>query len=764
MICLVRLFSIALCVIIWRSSYAFASDCIALEHWTFTETGSSISKPIRVGFSLTDPIQGITNPAGSYATEIVPASLSRFDRPAIYIPSIGGLSNILIDGVAAVLPVADYASVGPVVPLVHSANRSRPISIELIIRRDTTSYAGLWKSSPVLCDYSVSARLQAVDDLWQRRLPNATAVLCLALSALFWAIFHYTGKRLAIYKLFAIALLLWAPFFLVLSGYVREFSYEFGTRALFLSRVTAGFGLMLLFYSYRERTFSFRDRALVAVAGIFVIACFVFTVSHQTTLQLICLVGTVVLHVPIILDVILLRHTAKRFYLLAAVSTLAGVGEVLDLFKLLGPRINFVSPLPYLNRLTLPPVLLFSAGYFLWHFVQYFRDSRINEFRHRILGHLALRLARVELREPALIRISRAARRLHFARRASVAKRTLDGSYVITGVSGFDSEAIGDAISLGRHPHIGHAVRNGELAVAHVSDVDPTRYSSDFSLAVPIPLRPNPEYLVLISDIRSGHRFETAELGISRHFFSALSADLVATQERDKREARDKEVQNMLRRLDPNLYEYVQRNVESETGTIDETCERGVVFFDQKAYTTMLERLHPTRAAKALSMIKKWVGTCSLRQNARLKGFYGDAYVIEVYPLLGEPQKQTVLRTAKLAWNLSETVDSLNQELIGQQFPPIAFRFGAHFGLAANVDMDIIEAGTSTLIGDAVNLAQRIQAQAPTGNILVSGSIAEVINDTFAFEPIERKYFKGRSGIISLYRIVGIIGDERNAA
>lgn len=741
---------------------SLGKECTTVDTWTFVYKANGNSSEVKVGYSLTDPLQQLSSPEGKYVTSISFDQTVKYQEPGLYIPAVGGLRRISVNESEVVLPSTDFAGVGPVfrIPKAQAAS----YLVEIYIEGDFSAYAGIWKSAPLLCNYDVAVKAQATSALWENHLPNFVAVICLGLSILFWSIYLYTNRRFQVYKLFSWSLILWSLFFFTLSGFVRAYFYTVGTSLLYPSRIAAALGLLFLFQSYRDHKIKKTDYLAIGATCALLVVTVLLGIYRNVTLQLYCLGVSWLLQAGVANDIFRARRQSIRHSGLAAVTAITFIGEGLDLIKLLGPSIGYVSPLPYMARVTIPPTLLCSAAYFLWHFVKFFQESRKNFFRHRVSGRLALQLVNAQLEESHLIRIAGAARRLHFARRTTIAKANHDKSYIIIGVKGCDAIALGGTVRVNKFAHIANAVTHGEITATKVINSDHTRYYNDTSIAVPLPLKSFPDYLLLISDVHDSHQYTSDEVNVSRHFFATLSNAILTAQERSSRESKEREFQDLVQKLDPSLFEFIHKSVTESKLTVDETCERGVVFFDQKSYVTTLERIHPNEAALALQCIKQWVGSIALCHNSRIKAFYGDAFVIEIFPLVGETSDDTMVRTARVAWSLAESVDQLNKDLVRQSLPLIEYRFGAHFGLAAHVDIDLMGNGNTTLIGDAVNLAQRIQNEAPNGGIVVSERIAKAAHSHFVFVDAGAKYLKGRRDFIGIFRMVGIKKVTENAA
>lgn len=739
-----------------HSLVASSSSCLQITNWKFyiNSTGTTVS--VKTGMSLTDPAQKLTDYEGYYITRIPSSMISSFLNPSLLIPAVGGLKGISINDQNYAIPFSDYSSVGPIIALQEVKNGD--LTLKLIINGDKTSYAGLWKAAPIVCEHKQVFAINANNELWQKHIPNFIAAVCLVFSILFIFIFYYTGKKFIFYSRFSMSMITWSVYFFVLGGVLKSYFSEQSNWLLFPARTLGSLGLLLILYSYlsdyRYRNY---DRLIIGTNILLIFISILGSFFHNSNLQISMYVISIMLHAPITYMIIKKSFDTKELKVTSILASIAFFGEILDLSKFVGPMFGFISSLPYINRATMPPILLFSITYFLLHFIGYFKESRQSEFKNRILGKFSLLSARNEkFDEYSLAKVCGVSRRLHMANRAGLAKRLSDGSYQMIEVSGYSREAIGEIVRVNDFEHISNAVQTGEICFADVPISDKKKYKNGTCLVAPIPLKENPDYIIFVSDIQKGNIFELKNIGLSRHFFTTISALYEAYTNMQSKKHKEMEFQNLVKKLDPSLFNFIQKQVDDQRLTVDESQERGVIYFDQKGWTSMIEKLPAGEAALAMREIKQWVANGCLRQNARIKGFFGDAFVVEVFSNLGESRSQTIIRTAHLAWELCDGVDVLNRRLLELSLPMISYRFGVTFGVTINIDLDLIDGGSTALIGDAVNLAQRIQDKAKPGTVYVSSQVAEEAQNDFSLIPIKNTYVKGRVGVVKIFRIIGI--------
>ena len=62
-----------------------------------------------------------------------------------------------------------------------------------------------------------------------------------------------------------------------------------------------------------------------------------------------------------------------------------------------------------------------------------------------------------------------------------------------------------------------------------------------------------------------------------------------------------------------------------------------------------------------------------------------------------------------------------------------------------------------TVIGDAVNLACRLEENAKAGDILITQATYDEVGDAVDVEPLESIRVKGKSSPVPVYRVVGLV-------
>lgn len=503
------------------------ADCISLNNWLFHGVHEDAPRPILVGISLTDPAQHLRSFDGVYSIELSSNLTSRFKSPTLYLPAIGGLNAISVAGRDIVLPKTDYSGVGPVFKIPKHDLGS--VFIRLAVSGDRSSYAGLWKGSPQLCEESDAEQRRTLDKLWQETVPGVISVICFCLSVIFLLIFRATQRKVAIYLLFSAAAFSWSIFFGFLSGFIREIHYGFGASSIFPFRIAASFGLVLLLYSYRSQALSRFDKWNLAIAACLVGLGVLFSLVGNTDVLMSLLGLCLLTQLPVGLSLISKKSEGSGLALTRMLALITIAGEILDLLKLLGPQFGWISPLPYLARITIPPIIFISAVYFLRNFSSYYRSSRLAVFQRKKFARIASIVERCEFNDAVLAGICRMVRRVVFARAAVLFKRENDGGYTVVRSFGRQSNiSITSAVSAADFQKCTSAgtIASGQLNKMVHGD----------TIAVPLPFETAPAYVFYFAGLVAPNALDENAFDLCYQVFFSLSSAFKASSERQSRE------------------------------------------------------------------------------------------------------------------------------------------------------------------------------------------------------------------------------------
>src|SRR5579859_5825862 len=177
-----------------------------------------------------------------------------------------------------------------------------------------------------------------------------------------------------------------------------------------------------------------------------------------------------------------------------------------------------------------------------------------------------------------------------------------------------------------------------------------------------------------------------------------------------------------------------------------------VLFCDVQGSTALGEQQDPEQVRRVLSRYFEVAREVLRRHGGTVEKFMGDA-VMAVFgvPVLHEDDAVRALRSAA---ELRDEIEHLNRELERVYGVRIGVRIGVNSGEV--IAGDTLR-GHSFAAGDAVNVAQRLEAAADEGEILFGEMTHTLARDAVRAEPVGSLQLKGRSGPVAAYRLLGVM-------
>lgn len=150
-----------------------------------------------------------------------------------------------------------------------------------------------------------------------------------------------------------------------------------------------------------------------------------------------------------------------------------------------------------------------------------------------------------------------------------------------------------------------------------------------------------------------------------------------------------------------------------------------VLFVDVRGFTTMSEVLEPAQVVEILNRYLTLTSECILKNGGTLDKFVGDATMAFWGAPL--PQEDYVMHAVQAAADMVKGSRELSKELMEQFGRTVSFGIGVHLGDAVVGNIGSPERMDYTAIGDTVNTAARLEANAPGGTIYISRAVADAL-------------------------------------
>ncbi len=156
-----------------------------------------------------------------------------------------------------------------------------------------------------------------------------------------------------------------------------------------------------------------------------------------------------------------------------------------------------------------------------------------------------------------------------------------------------------------------------------------------------------------------------------------------------------------------------------------------VLFTDIRGFTSISEKMEPTEVVAFLNTYFEHMVHCVIENGGVLDKFIGDA----IMALFGVPVGKTIEEDAQAAAccaiAMRSALRKLNAEREALGEPPIEMGIGIHTGTLVVGNIGTKERTEYTVVGDAVNLASRLETMTKTLGqpVLISESTAELLSD-----------------------------------
>src|SRR5215218_1392627 len=174
-----------------------------------------------------------------------------------------------------------------------------------------------------------------------------------------------------------------------------------------------------------------------------------------------------------------------------------------------------------------------------------------------------------------------------------------------------------------------------------------------------------------------------------------------------------------------------------------------VVFTDVAGSTRLGERLDPESLSLVMASWFEHMRALFERHGGRVQKFVGDA-VVAVFgiPVVNEDD---ALRAVRAAAGIAASLGQLNAELERDWGVTVeAACTGVNTGEVVTGDPGI---GDALVLGDAVNVAARLEQVAAPGEVLLGQSTYRLVRDAVEAEPVTPLHLKGKGAPVVAYRL-----------
>jgi adenylate cyclase len=181
------------------------------------------------------------------------------------------------------------------------------------------------------------------------------------------------------------------------------------------------------------------------------------------------------------------------------------------------------------------------------------------------------------------------------------------------------------------------------------------------------------------------------------------------------------------------------------SGQLAEVC---VLFSDVRDFTTLSEHLPPQAVTQLLQRYFDRMVRAVHRYDGTVDKFIGDGMMV----LFGAPRKSIdpCGDAVQCALAMMGELDRLNQEFAGEGLPVLTIGIGINYGTVTVGNIGSSERHNYSAIGDAVNVAARVEGLTKDLGrkiIITEAVVARIESQRFQFDPLGRHKVKGHSPV-----------------
>jgi len=187
-----------------------------------------------------------------------------------------------------------------------------------------------------------------------------------------------------------------------------------------------------------------------------------------------------------------------------------------------------------------------------------------------------------------------------------------------------------------------------------------------------------------------------------------------------------------------------------------------VMFADITGFTPLAERLGPEQVFEILNEYFELMIETVFRHDGMLDKYMGDS-IMAVWGVFGEEQDDA-LRAVLAAVEMKAAIRDLNRRRVAEGKEPIETGIGINTGEVTAGSLGALGGDLKRMeyavVGDPVNLAQRIESHTGTAGVLISESTYREIEAHVVARPLRPLTVKGKATRVPVYLVMGLRGGE----
>src|SRR5438874_10207031 len=189
--------------------------------------------------------------------------------------------------------------------------------------------------------------------------------------------------------------------------------------------------------------------------------------------------------------------------------------------------------------------------------------------------------------------------------------------------------------------------------------------------------------------------------------------------------------------------------LKTASSSTDERKLVTIVFADVSGFTALSETLDPEKVRELINACFDWLVPVVQKYDGTIDKFIGD----EIMALFGAPiaHEDDAERALRAALEMMDAIAAFNHA----NGTELALHAGINTGLVVAGQIGGHDRRDYSVMGDAVNLAARLEDASSVGEIFVGPATYRLTKQLFDFEPVPPLTLKGKEAPVEVRRLLG---------
>ncbi|MBC7935020.1 MAG: response regulator [Rhizobacter sp.] len=207
---------------------------------------------------------------------------------------------------------------------------------------------------------------------------------------------------------------------------------------------------------------------------------------------------------------------------------------------------------------------------------------------------------------------------------------------------------------------------------------------------------------------------------------------------------------NILRMyVDENVLKFMGGREFESSLMVSETIEASIVFIDICCFTSISETASPDTVVKLLNSYFDVMVKEIIAQGGYIDKFIGDA-VMAVFR--GDYHLDRAIDAALAVRSKVAQLPANNDA--GSFSPKVSIGINSGEMISGNIGSENLKRLDYTVIGDTVNVAQRLQAVAKESQIIINETAYQKVKESFRCEKVGEVNLKNKAGAMNVYQVM----------